>query len=226
MDQLHKDYMSDVKSRIAGAKTSQLAMAAPLESGPPQPRPRTSPTPTEAKKPAENKEPNQKVGLVISLLSVGALRQAISIMTKFPWLVDVHPEIADLMLRTIKVSLSKLYDSTLVTKERNASFLLAKSRYSSSDGVTATPARRPLLSLWAPTPPATSAVDYVFFFPEWVERVPVCASLEDLVDVVEPLMRFVGLHISRDPLFLTKFLRLGRVHLNSTVSEGFNLVFE
>lgn len=30
------------------------------------------------------------------------------------------------------------------------------------------------------------------------------------MDVVEPLMGFVGLQISRDPIFMTKFMRLGR----------------
>lgn len=80
------------------------------------------------------------------------------------------------------------------------------------------PPRKPLLTLWAPTPPSTSTSDFVFFFPDWVEQVPMCSSLNDLEDVMEPLMKFIGIHISRDPLFLTKFLRLGRVHLQSTVT--------
>lgn len=217
MDKVRKDYFADVQSRISGAKISQLAMAAPLESGSSSFKARPS-TPVESKKPVEVKEPpNQKVGLLTALLSIGALRPAIAIMSKFPWLVDTQPEIADLMLRVLKASISGLYESALVTKKPNPSFTQPRARYGSG-GVSLPPPRRPLLTLWAPTPPSTSTTDFVFFFPEWAERVPVCSSLDDLIDVIEPLMHFIGLHVSRDPSFLTKFLRLGRSHLASTVT--------
>ncbi|EEB90990.1 hypothetical protein MPER_10727 [Moniliophthora perniciosa FA553] len=76
-----------------------LAMAAPLESGGTNSKPKT-PASTEQKKPAEPKDtPNQKAGLVGALLAVGALRPAIAILTKFKWLVDAHPELADLLIR-------------------------------------------------------------------------------------------------------------------------------
>ena len=217
MDKVHKNYLADVQSRISGAKTSQLAMAAPLESGSSSQSKSKAATPTDQKKPPEIKDlPNQKFGLLAGLLAVGALRPAFAIMSKFPWAVDAQPEIADLMLRVMKVSLSTLYESSFVTKERNPSFTQPRARYGTA-GLCYPPPRKPLLTLWAPTPPSTSTNDFVFFFPEWTERVPICSSLDDLVDVIEPLMRFIGLHISRDPLFLTKFLRLGRSHLQSTV---------
>jgi THO complex subunit 2 len=219
MEKVHKHYQADVESRISGAKISQLAMAAPLESGTSSSKAKPS-TLSDVKKSVDSKEkelPNQKVGLLTALLSVGALRPAVAIMSKFPWLVDVQPEIADLMLRVMKESLSGLYESTLVTKERNPSFALPRARYGSG-GVSLPPPKRPVLTLWAPTPPSTSTTDFVFFFPDWTQRVPVCSSLNDLVDVLEPMMYFIGLHVSRDPLFLTKFLRLGRLHLATTVT--------
>jgi THO complex subunit 2 len=216
MGKVHQEYLANVQSRISSAKISQLAMAAPLESGPSNARPKSTAA-AEPKKSAETKDvPNQKVGLLSALLSVGALRPAFAILSKFPWLVDAHSEIADLVLRTLRHSLSGLYESQLVTKERNPSFTQPRLRYGTS-GVYLPPPRRPLLTLWAPTPPSTATTDFVFFFPDWIRRVPVCSSLDDLMDVIEPMMRFIGLHISRDPLFLTKFLRLGRLHIVSTV---------
>lgn len=221
MDKVRKLYMADVQSRIAGAKISQLAMAAPLESSTTShPKQKATPPAAEQKKATEPKDPpSQKAGLLVALLSIGALKPAIAIMSKFPWLVDAQPEIADLMLRVLKHSLSPLYESALVTKERNPSFTQPRARFGPSG--TFPPSRKPTLTLWAPTPPSTNVLDFVFFFPDWVERVPVCTSLDDLVDVMEPLIRFIGLHISRDPLFLTKFLRLGRLHLQSSVSAAF-----
>ena len=216
MEIYHKEYESEVQTRIAGAKNSMLAMAAPLESGPSSSQSKTkSPAVPEPRK-IETKDTNQKAGLLIGLLAVGALKPGIVILSKFPWLVDARPEIADLMIRILKVSLSPLYESLLITKERNPSFTHPKSRYGPS-GISYPPPRKSILTLWAPASPSTHTTDFVFFFPEWVERVPISTCLDDLCDLVEPLMRFIGLHVSRDPLFLTKFLRLGRLHLQPTV---------
>ena len=85
-------------------------------------------------------------------------------------------------------------------------------------GLVPPPERRPQLTLVAPTPPSTSTVEFVFFFPNWVERIPMCSSYDDLIDVLEPLMRFIGLHVSRDASFLTKLLRVGRKHISMPVS--------
>ncbi|KAG6833844.1 hypothetical protein H0H87_011778 [Tephrocybe sp. NHM501043] len=214
MESLREEYNRDVESRIAATTVSQLAMAAPLESTGPSSSKAKS-TPVEIKKAAEPKETNQKVGLLTALLAVGALKPALAILSQFPFLVDARVEIADLMIRIMKVSISPLYETLLVTKERNPSFTQPRARYGPS-GVAAAPNRKPLLTLWAPTPPSTSTTDFTFFYPDWVAQVPICSSLSDLEDVIEPLMKFVGVHVSRDPMFLTKFLRLGRTHLQTT----------
>ncbi|KAG1857214.1 transcription factor/nuclear export subunit protein 2-domain-containing protein [Suillus tomentosus] len=211
----HKDYLAQVQQRISEAKISQLAMAAPLESSNSSSQPRVEPT--EVKKSAiESKPPNQIAGLVNGLLSVGALRPAIAILTRIPWLVDAHPELADLILRALKYSIAPLYDATFVLKERNPSFTQPRTRFSAT-GTLAVPVRKYQLSLIAPTPPSTASVDFVFFFPDWTQRIPLCTSFDDMVNVIEPLMSFIGLHVSRDALFVTKITRLGRSQLLSTI---------
>ncbi|KAH9077515.1 transcription factor/nuclear export subunit protein 2-domain-containing protein [Lactarius deliciosus] len=217
----YKAYLATIDARIDNAKVSQLALAAPLESSsqpsssrlvpPPPPEVKKPPTSTEPRDP-----PNQKVGLVVALLSVGALRPALALLTKFSWLVDAYPEIADLLIRVMKHSLTSLYDQHLVTKPRNPSNIQPRARWGAT-GVVPAPARKPMLTLCAPTPPGTSTIDFVYFFPFWTDRVPLCNTMDDLIDVIEPLMAFVGLHVSRDPVFLTKFARLGRLHIASTL---------
>lgn len=213
MDKVQQEYLADVQSRLAGAKNSLLAMAAPLESGQSQSKPSTA-SASESKKP-DSKSVNQKVGLLTSLLSVGALKPAIAFLTKFRWLVDANTEIADLMIRVLKVSLAPLYDSKY-PKERRPGFTSPRARYGTSGLVYPSP-RKSVLTLWAPTPPSTNTTDFVFFFPDWADRIPISSTLDDLEDVIEPLLKFIGLHVSRDPLFLTKFLRLGRLHLQPTM---------
>ncbi len=223
-DKGYKAYMASIDARIDNAKISQLAMAAPLESSSqPSSSSRLPPPAPEARKPSppnptlEPKDPpNQKVALLVALLSVGALRPALALLTKFPWLVDAYPEIADLLIRVMKHSLATLYDQHLVTKPRNPSNIQPRARWSAT-GVVPAPVRKPMLTLYAPTPPGTSTADFVYFFPFWADHVPLCSTLDDLIDVIDPLMAFVGLHVSRDPVFLTKFARLGRLHITSMV---------
>ncbi|KAF9224309.1 hypothetical protein BS17DRAFT_779623 [Gyrodon lividus] len=214
MESYHKDYLDQVQQRIAGAKISQLAMAAPLESTNSGSKSHSEPA-EEVKKSAAFKAPNQKAGLVAALFAVGALRPAFAILTKFPWLVDAHVELVDLVLRVLKHSIAPIYDSTFVLKERNPSFTQPRARYGST-GITTTPIRKPQLTLIAPTPPGTYATEFVFFFPDWSERVPLSTTYDDLIYVIEPLMSFIGLHISRDPLLVSKVTRLGRSQLMST----------
>ncbi|KAG9317174.1 hypothetical protein JVU11DRAFT_1367 [Chiua virens] len=214
MDPYLKDYLEQGQQKIADAKITQLAMAAPLESTTSTSKARPEPG-EEAKKNSDIKLPNQKAALASALLSVGALRPAFTILTKFPWFVDAHVELADLVLRVLKHSITPLYDTTFVLKERNPSFTQPRVRYGST-GILHTPTRKSQLTSVAPSPPGTVATEFVFFFPDWSERVPLSTTFEDLVDVIEPLMSFVGLHISRDPLFVTKVARLGRSQLMST----------
>ena len=219
MESYHKDYLDQVYQRIAEAKVTQLAMAAPLESTNTGSKARPEPG-EENKKAPDWKLPNQKAALVAALLSIGALRPALAILTKFPWFVDAHIELADLVLRILRHSVTPLYDTVFVLKERNPSFTQPRARYGST-GVLLTPSRKPQLTIVAPTPPSTATTEFVFFFPDWSERVPLSTTFEDLVDVIEPLMSFVGLHISRDPLFVSKVTRLGRSQLMSTVCPNF-----
>lgn len=219
MGDLHKAYLANVETRIAGAKVSQLAMAAPLESGGSSNTKARPPVPEGKKEEVVEKEaPNQKLRLLNALLSVGALRPAISILSKFPWMVDAYPELADLMIRVLKHSIVPLFDTIAPQKDKTASFVKPRARYGAT-GLVSPPERRPQLTLVAPTPPSTSTVEFVFFFPEWAHRIPMCSTYDDLIDVLEPLMRFVGLHVSRDASFLTKLLRVGRRHIATTVSS-------
>ncbi|TCD67697.1 THO complex subunit 2 [Steccherinum ochraceum] len=216
MENAHKKYLKSVEERISGAKISQLAMAAPLESAS-APKSSRQAASTEQRRPPEapSEGRNQKFGLVHALLSVGAIRPALAILTRHRWMVDAYPAIADLIIRVMKHSMSSLWESSQSSKASLASFSKPRARYGTS-GVVPPPERRTYLTLTAPTPPSTHTTDFIYFFPPWSDSVPMCSSYTDLIDVLEPLMKFVGLHISRDPLFINKFVRLGRLHLNQS----------
>ncbi|KZV72082.1 hypothetical protein PENSPDRAFT_733684 [Peniophora sp. CONT] len=214
----HQAYNESVEKRKSAGTVNKLAMTGALEGGGSTPKPRA---PEQKKTPDEKKTAasNQKVGIVTALLAVGALRPALSMLCKFPWLKDAHPEISDVLLRIMTHSLSDLYDQRNPPKIPNkASYTQARARYGAA-GPQPAPPRRKVLSLIAPAPPFTNNTEFVFFFPDWTERVPTCASEEDFEDVIEPLMAFVGFHISRDLMFMMKFTRLGKKQLQDTLGD-------
>ncbi|KAH8118538.1 transcription factor/nuclear export subunit protein 2-domain-containing protein [Phellopilus nigrolimitatus] len=216
MPELRQKYLDEVKARIKSSSNNLLAMAAPLESSSLGSSSKSKPAPVDSKPAPEVKDaPAQKAMIAVSLLSVGAIRPALALMTRYSWLIDVQHELADLLLLILKTSIAPLYDS-LFGKERKGSFMQPRARYASA-GVLATPVRKPQLTLCAPTPPSTHTHDFVFFFPPWSERVPLCHTMDDIADVIEPLMSFVGIYISRAPLFLSKLLRIGRMQLSQSV---------
>lgn len=218
MDKDHAEYKKTTTERGKVEKPNALTMSGPLESDSPSSQPKPSivtETKTERKK-TDYKALNQKAGLLKSLLAIGAIKPAIAIMSKYDWIAQAHTEVADLVLRFATVSVSSLYDTVGAQKESSASFTQPKARYSAAGPVY--PVAKPMLSLWAPTPPSTLTTEFVFFFPNWADRVPICTTLDDLQDVLEPLVGFIGVLISRDPAFMTKFLRLGRNHIAEKIT--------
>ena len=53
------------------------------------------------------------------------------------------------------------------------------------------PVHKPTLTLYAPTLPGTSTADFVYFFPFWADRIPLCTTSDDLMDVLDPFMAHI-----------------------------------
>ena len=52
---------------------------------------------------------DQKVALVRSLLLIGALPEAFFILGRFPWFLDVYPDLLSYMFRLVHHSLGRVY---------------------------------------------------------------------------------------------------------------------
>ncbi|KAL1743555.1 transcription factor/nuclear export subunit protein 2-domain-containing protein [Schizophyllum fasciatum] len=218
MHRYYEEYEEDMRAKNRAAQNSLLAAAAPLESGPShQPTPQAQSQPPPKKLP-----PNQKAALTNALLAVGALRPALYIMSRHNWLVDKYAELADLLIRVVNVMIHDLNQERKAAhfkgKECKADFHQPRLRYGTT-GMAPPPPRKPLLTLCAPVPPCTNTREFVFFFPQWEDWVPRCKTLDDIPDVVEPILRYVGVHLYRDSLLVSKLTRLACWQLN-TLREG------
>jgi THO complex subunit 2 len=224
MTTLRQKYEEEMKKRIRTVKTTAadkdnaLANAPVLSTvddrdfssrRPPQPS-QTAGTAVAAKVIKEPKtidELNQHRDLAIALLSVGALRPGLFLLTKHPWLSSRYPQLADILLNHLELSINPVYaplSPAVKDPESAAAYAAPLKRPGSDKGSQIKP------TTTFPVPPPTKDTQLAFFFPQYAERIPVCSSVDDFPYVVGPMLCIIGAHGYRHlPVFI-KLCRIGR----------------
>lgn len=173
--------------------------------------------------------PNQKVGLLKALLGIGELQSAMFLFSKFSFLAGPFPDIADLTLRLTKecfkpayAPVSKQQEHSLPAEdgvEQDASeFSGLRKRYSTTEHrLVESPPLKGKLTGWA-CPSTLPAIEHVYFFPEWRDRLPVNAGStpEHSLQTVSRLLRYIGPYLSRDLALLQQLLRVGSAAVAGT----------
>jgi THO complex subunit 2 len=185
---------------------------------------RSTPAKTDdtADKKTDLPEPDdQKFSLLRSLLTIGALPEAMFILGRHPWLLEVYPELNDLILRLAHHSLSKVYEAAhptpvdLPSVSRKGAGVRGPPR--PSDFVP----RRILR--WA-KPDQRDAhdagIDYRFYWEDWADNVPVCQEVDDVVKLCNTLLALVGPECGKDVMLLTKIVRIGKKSLSDDASAA------
>jgi THO complex subunit 2 len=228
MPKVYERYQETIKTKMEAAKrASGPVMGGELEPRGMQRRPAMETKKTEeSKKPAAQSShpPNQKIGILKALLSVGALRPAFFILSKFPWMVSNHLDVSDLLLRILRVAIEPLYSP--YSYSNRSGLENATTSKTAAHAMDSKP-RKSVLTAWAPLPPPTATTDFVFFYVGWERWIPVCTTREELISVCEPFMRYTGVHLYRDIGFLTRLLRIGKAELQEVsraVFISFNCV--
>lgn len=205
MTSLGEKHRDEMRKRIRLAKTTSadkdnaLANAPVLSEEMQSRRPvPAQPVPVKSTKPAPKapQENNQHRDLAIALLSVGALRQGLFILTQHPWLIDRYPQIADILLRHLDYSIDPVYRQ------------FSPSTTAVQPDAPPIDARKIRPTLIFPVPPATSSLEQVFFFPDWPERIPRCSSIDDLGTIGNHFLRLIGPHLYRYPVVFMKLCRI------------------
>jgi THO complex subunit 2 len=228
MHQVFDQHKENLRKMVFSGQSNALSAAAPLtkDDGIPQ-RPRqmqqeasksanTQPsrTPTGPKRPIV-----QKIAFISALLTVGAIRQAVCLISRFPWVVDSHTEISDLLLRILQASLKPSFELHLPhDPEVAAQNSMPRQRWSPSGLVAPLPLKASL-TVFAPEPTATTSTFFVFFYPAWSRGVPLCKNDHDMQKILEPLVAMLGLQIHRDLNFFTKLCQLARIQLSQKVCK-------
>ncbi|KAF2273825.1 uncharacterized protein EI97DRAFT_444632 [Westerdykella ornata] len=181
---------------------------------------RATPAAEEEQQPKEKlPEPvDQKIALLRSLLCIGALPEAFFILGKFPWLLDVYPDLHRYLFRLAHHSLSGVYqpsDEPPLESKRAQPNGSPANGSCPSDYVP----RRTLRWAKLEEKDAGDGIDYRFYWDDWSDNVPVCQNVDDVFRLCKSLLQFVGLECGKDAVLLTKLYRIGRKSLAEDPSE-------
>ncbi|KIW16592.1 hypothetical protein PV08_03780 [Exophiala spinifera] len=173
-----------------------------------------------------NEPSDQKVLLLKSLLAIGALPEALFILGRFPWLMELFPDLAEYVHRILHHSLSHVYNATqplqdrLSLSERKPSYEtdvpgLQKGQVKIVDS----PDRKVLRWALLDRNDSADGTDYRFYWDEWNDNIPVCRTVDDVFTLCDTLLPLVGVKIGQDPGLLLKFARIGKHSLQTDRTE-------
>lgn len=169
--------------------------------------------------------PDQKIMLLKSLLTIGALPESLYMLGKFPWLLDAYPELPHFLHRIIHHSLGKIADSVKPLADRDT--VRTPKRAVQVEGGTASkptlrlidpPAHRVLRWAHLDKEDHNDGTDYRYYWDDWVDNVPICHTVDDVLALCDSFINLSGVKIGQDPALLTKLARIGKHSLKEDPS--------
>ena len=183
-----------------------------------------------ATKPAEKddqdklEEPSdQKVLLLINLLTIGALPEALFILGRFPWLPEAYPELFELVHRILNYSIKDVYQmvgplsSSTPDPECPNKSLPDYDQNGVPKGqvrLARLPTRKQLRWPFPDKFDTNENLSYRFYWDEWADNIPVCQTIDDIFTLCSTFLNYSGVNIGRDPFLLSKLARIGTKSLS------------
>ncbi|EED12980.1 THO complex component (Rlr1), putative [Talaromyces stipitatus ATCC 10500] len=179
----------------------------------------------------EEKEPlpdirEQKIDLLKSLLTIGAIPEALYMLSRFPWLMDI-PELPDYIHRIIHHCLSNIYAP--LRPMQGSDQIRAPRPIPSADqsGVAKghvrladSQPRRMLRWAHPDKEDREDGINYRFYWDHWADTIPICQNVDDFFALASSLLNVSGFRIGQDPLLMSKIARIAQDSLNKDDSES------
>ncbi|PSS02262.1 transcription factor/nuclear export subunit protein 2-domain-containing protein [Coniella lustricola] len=204
---------------------SVLTDDTPSGLGPPSARPlsqvKAANAADDTDKDKDPKYPPQKVQLLTELLTMGAIPEAVYVLTRYPWLPEAYPGLYKLINRLLSHSVQKVFEEGRVGSVASPNQLeIPAKRLPDPDqtGVSKgsvrlgqTQQRRPFR--WPHPDGESNNTPYRFYWDEWADNVPVCQTVDDVFTLCDTLMNLSGVNIGRDATLLAKLASIGAMSL-------------
>ena len=190
---------------------------------------RSTPSAQADEKAEELPEPiEQKVQLLKSLLTIGALPEALYMIGRFPWLIEAFPEMPNYIHRLLHHNLSKVYEPLRALQDQPT---IQEQQQTTDEGTARglqllklTNALSRKRKRWAQLDQDNvnekdEVVDYRFYWDEWADTIPVCQTVDDVFILCSTLLNLSGVRIGQDPTLLMKIARIGSHSLATDSSQ-------
>ena len=141
--------------------------------------------------------PEHRILLLQALLAIGDVKHASYLISRYPWIVQMHAQIADLVMRNVNYALEPIYES--ITDPR----ILSAPKGPSKADVPVTN------TLWVPSPPDSLEMSYRFFYPDWVGQQSQWHSIEDVIKNAWPILERVRSMAIRNSQAVVRLCRIG-----------------
>ncbi|TVY83037.1 THO complex subunit [Lachnellula suecica] len=184
-------------------------------------------SPNEAEDKEKVDEPaDQKVQLLVCLLTIGAIPEALFILGRFPWIPEAYPEVLDLINRILHYSVRDVYESSRPTTTFEGPECVSKQVADfDQNGVpkgqvrlVQIPTRKQLRWPFPDKYDTNDNLSYRFYWDEWADNIPLCQSVDDIFTLCGTVLNYSGVNIGRDASLLSKLARIGSKSLTDDPS--------
>ncbi|KAM0631288.1 hypothetical protein ACHAPW_005753 [Verticillium nonalfalfae] len=192
-------------------------------------RPKAASKPDQAEgadKKEEDEPHEQKGALVISLLTIGAIPEALFLIGRWPWLLQGYADITSRVNRILEYSIDKLYQETRPTTTSSMACPPKKVADSDQSGVTKGSVRRSEIPIrksmrwpWPDGRLGVSDQHYRFYWDEWSDNVPVCQTVDDVFTLSSSLLNIAGVNIGKSEQLLVMLASIGQKSLAEDQSK-------
>jgi THO complex subunit 2 len=164
---------------------------------------------------------DQKYLLLKSLLCIGALPEALFILGRHPWLLEIHSEeLQPYIFRIAHHTLSKVYETTRIAATDDLSGVPKGTGLRTAPRVSDFVPRKSLRWSKPDLRDAGDGIDYKFYWEDWVDNIPVCQEVDDVIKFCTSFLGLLGPECGKDVVLLTKIVRIGKKSLTDDSSAA------
>lgn len=167
----------------------------------------------------------QKIALVLCLLTIGAIPESLFILGRFPWITEVSSEALDRVHRILHHSISKVFKESQPISTSSAECPTKDMANVDQTGVPKGTVKltklipRRILRWPFPDQADYENQDYKYYWDEWTDNVPVCQTVDDVFTLCSTLLNISGVNIGKDDTLITKLSSIGAMSLAEDDSQ-------
>lgn len=206
MSLLKEKYEKDLENEVFKASANALALAAPLKDDEAEGENSVGENSSEASKHTEEQtveylaKHNIKLQFLRCLLSNGLYWPSIYVLSEYPFLAHVDKEVGELMNRLLAVLIKPMYEEISTVTSSEVEILTKRHLVSAvNQGKLSVEEPSPNVQYcFKPTIKSHFIKQYVYYYDQWVDNLPLCQSRDQLLEVSGQLVKFLGPLLTQD----------------------------